>query len=84
MLSGKNYQQKTNKESTMANCRYCNKEITWLKDGKKFTPVESDGGTHNCENYKNSQKSIKQVDLSTIDPEILKQYQENLNNKRKK
>ena len=44
----------------MAHCRYCGKEITWLKDGRKSIPVEGDGAQHACEEYKKTRKSIKQ------------------------
>ena len=58
----------------MAYCKYCNKEITWLQDGRKKVPVENDGVRHECENFKKSRGSIKTIDPKDIDPEILKQY----------
>ncbi|MBD65099.1 MAG: hypothetical protein CME62_07830 [Halobacteriovoraceae bacterium] len=63
----------------MAICKFCGTEVTWMKEGRKNVPVESDGGKHECEQFKNSRKSIKKFKPSDIDPEILKQYQENMN-----
>lgn len=47
-------------------------------------PVEDDGGIHECEQYKNVRRSAKKLTPNEIDPEILKQYQENMNKKLKK
>lgn len=68
----------------MATCKYCGKSVTWLKEGRKNVPVEDDGGIHECDQYKNVRRSARKVDPSEIDPEILKQYQENMKNKLKK
>jgi hypothetical protein len=66
----------------MAYCRYCNKEITWLQEGRKRVPVEGDGAVHQCEEFTKSRKSIRQVERSEIDPDILKQYEQAINNKK--
>ena len=66
----------------MAKCKYCGKEISWLKEGKKFVPLESDGTIHECENYKSSRKSIKNISVGDISAEELKKYEENINNKK--
>jgi len=68
----------------VAHCRYCGKEITWLKDGRKNIPVEGDGGEHKCAEYEKSRSSIRKISPTEMDPEILKQYQENLKNARNK
>lgn len=67
----------------MAKCKYCGKDITWMKDGRKNVPVEGDGSTHACEEYKRTRNSLREVNVSDIDPEILRQYQENINKKLK-
>lgn len=64
----------------MSRCRYCDKEITWLKEGRKNVPVENDGGKHECENFKNARNSYRKIEPSELDPEILKQYEENMRN----
>jgi hypothetical protein len=66
----------------MAYCRYCGKEITWLKDGRKSIPVESDGAKHECEEFMNSRKSLKKMDRGNLDPELIKQYEEAINKKK--
>ena len=68
----------------MANCRYCGKEITWLKDGRKNIPVEGDGGEHKCEEFMKTRDSLKKINPTEMDPDILKQYQENLKKARNK
>lgn len=68
----------------MATCKYCGKNVTWVKEGRKNVPVEDDGGVHECDEYKNTRKSARTLNTSDIDPEILKQYQENMNKKLKK
>jgi len=66
----------------MAHCRYCGKEITWLKEGRRSIPVEGDGGKHECEEYANSKNSLRKMDRSNLDPEIIRQYEEALNKKK--
>ncbi len=68
----------------MAKCKFCNREITWMKDGRRNRPIDSDGGIHSCEEMKKSMTSIKSVNLAEIDPEILKQYENSINQKVKK
>ena len=68
----------------MAKCRYCGKEVTWMKDGRKNVPVESDGATHMCENYLKAKSSFKEYSPQDIDPEVLKQYQDRMNETVKK
>ncbi len=65
----------------MAKCRFCNKEITWMKDGRKNVPVESDGTTHKCDEMVNSRNSYRTVEVKEIDPELLKQYEQAINDK---
>ena len=64
----------------MSKCRFCNMEITWLKEGRKNVPVESDGGKHDCEQYKNARNSYRKIEPAELDPDILKQYQDSMNN----
>ena len=58
----------------MAKCKFCNKEIVWLKEGKKNVPVEGDGGKHECEQMKASLKSAKTIDPKSLSPEELARY----------
>ncbi len=68
----------------MASCRYCGKEITWMKDGRKNVPVEGDGGIHKCDNMINARKSFRKITPTEVDPELLKQYENAINEKAKK
>ncbi|EPZ52298.1 hypothetical protein ACRXCV_13195 [Halobacteriovorax sp. GFR7] len=68
----------------MASCRYCGKEITWMKDGRKNVPVEGDGAVHKCENMINARKSFRKITPTEVDPELLKQYENAINEKAKK
>lgn len=67
----------------MARCRYCGKEITWMKDGRKNVPVEHDGGLHKCEEAVNARKSFRKVEVTELDPELVKQYEQAINDKAK-
>lgn len=62
----------------MATCKFCGTEVMWIKEGRKNVPVEVDGGKHECEHFKNSRNSIRELKPTDIDPEILKQYQANM------
>ena len=64
----------------MAKCKYCSIDVTWMKEGRKSIPVENDGTQHVCENFKKSRDSYRKMEPSEIDPEILKQYQANMDN----
>ena len=68
----------------MSRCKVCGTEITWMKDGRKNIPVESDGAKHECENFKSARNSLKKMKPSDLDPDILKEYQERMNKQVKK
>lgn len=68
----------------MARCKFCNREITWMKEGGRNKPIDGDGGAHSCDEMKNSMKSIKSIPAAEIDADILKQYEQAINIKAKK
>lgn len=68
----------------MSKCRYCGTEITWMKEGRKNIPVENDGAKHECEAFKSARNSLKKMKPTDLDPEILKQYQDQMNKAAKK
>lgn len=71
----------------MARCKFCGKNISWLKDGRKFIPLEDDGTTHDCEEKKNSMNSFKSMSTSSLTPEEIAAYEAGINqanNKKKK
>lgn len=65
----------------MAKCKFCSKEISWLKDGRKFQPIEGDGAVHKCEQMLNSMRSIRSMEPTSLSPEEIKKYEEAINNK---
>lgn len=68
----------------MAKCKFCNREITWLREGRKNRPIDADGGIHSCDEMKKTMSSIKSMNLGEMDPEILKKYEQGINEKVKK
>ena len=63
----------------MARCKFCSKEITWMKEAGRNRPINGDGGIHSCEEMQNSMKSIKSIEKTEIDSDILKQYEAAIN-----
>ena len=68
----------------MAKCKYCQKEITWLKSGRKNIPVEQDGSSHECKEFIKAKESLKRIDRSDISPEDIAQYEKAMNQSLKK
>jgi ribosomal protein L34E len=66
----------------MANCKFCGKEIVWVKEGKRNRPVESDGTIHSCEEMKKSLGSIKSIKPSTLSKEEIEKYEQGINKKK--
>jgi hypothetical protein len=55
-----------------------------MKDGRRNRAIDSDGGIHSCEEMKKTMSSIKTISVTEIDPDILKQYENSINEKAKK
>ncbi len=66
----------------MSKCKYCGKEISWLKEGRKFSPIEGDGAVHKCDQMLNSLRSIKKMERTSLSPEEIKKYEEAINKKK--
>ncbi|MFZ8932633.1 MAG: hypothetical protein ACO20H_10290 [Bacteriovoracaceae bacterium] len=66
----------------MAKCKYCLKEITWMKEGRKNVPVEGDGTLHRCDEMMNTIKSTKRMDRGSLSAEEIKKYEEAINKKK--
>ncbi len=66
----------------MANCKFCGKEIFWMKEGRKNKAVEMDGGQHLCEELKNSRGSLKKMDRNSLTPEEIAKYEAEINKKK--
>ena len=67
----------------MAKCKYCNKEIHWMKEGRKNVPIEGDGAVHKCIEMTSSLKSLKKLERNSLSPEEIKKYEEAINQQRK-
>jgi ribosomal protein L24E len=68
----------------MSQCRYCGKEITWMKDGRKNVPVEGDGSVHMCDQYKSAKDSFKKLEKSSLSAEEIAKYESAMNEATKK
>jgi hypothetical protein len=55
-----------------------------MKEGGRNRPVDSDGGIHSCEEMKNSMKSMKKIEPTEIDADLLKMYENAINLKAQK
>ena len=64
----------------MASCKFCQKEITWMKDGRKNIPVEHDGTQHRCDEMMNARSSLVKIERTALSPEEIKRYEEAMNN----
>lgn len=54
----------------------------WIKDGRKNMALNQDGTTHKCEEMKNARKSFKKLTPTDLDPEIIAQYEKQMNEKK--
>jgi hypothetical protein len=63
----------------VAKCKFCQKEITWMKDGRKNVPVEGDGGLHRCDQMMNARNSLKTITPTTLSPEEIAKYEQGMN-----
>ncbi len=68
----------------MSNCKFCGKEIVWMKEGRKNMALNADGTTHTCEEMKQARSSFKKIIPNEIDPAIIAQYENAINEKKKK
>lgn len=68
----------------MSVCKYCQKEITWIKEGRKNVPIEGDGSVHKCEERLKAMKSYKKIERGSLSEEEIKRYEKAMNEKSKK
>lgn len=68
----------------MAVCKFCRKDIVWMKEGRKNVPVNGDGSVHRCEEMQKTLKSIRQIDINTLSQEEIQKYEEGINKRSKK
>lgn len=67
----------------MAKCKFCSKEIVWMKEGRRNKPVEVDGGAHECIEMRNSLKSTKVIEPSDLSAEVIARYENAINEQAK-
>jgi hypothetical protein len=65
----------------MAKCKFCQKEITWMKEGRKNVPIEHDGATHRCDEMLQSLESMKKLEVTSLSPEEIAKYEQAINEK---
>ncbi|MBL6989235.1 MAG: hypothetical protein ISR65_05635 [Bacteriovoracaceae bacterium] len=65
----------------MSKCKFCGKDITWMKEDKKFRAINSDGEYHSCEEMQQSKKSIKVINPSSLSKEEIAEYEKKINSK---
>ena len=68
-------------------CKFCQKQITWMKDGRKNIPVEGDGTQHRCDEMMSARDSLRKIEPTSLSPDEIKKYEEAMNkqaNKTKK
>ena len=68
----------------MSTCKFCSRDITWEKEGRKNVPIESDGTKHSCQEMLDAMKSIKKMNRDTLSSEEIKKYEEAINKKANK
>ena len=66
----------------MANCKFCGDTIVWMAEGRKKVPLNEDGMPHECEAFQKARKSFKKIERKEIDPDLIKQYEQNINQKK--
>jgi len=68
----------------MSKCKYCQKDITWVKEGRKNVPIESDGAIHKCEERQKALNTYRKMDRSSISPEEIAKYEKAMNEQAQK
>jgi hypothetical protein len=63
----------------MASCKYCGKDIFWMKDGRKNVPHETEGAVHECESMKKSLQTIKTFDRTSLPADVIAEYERAMN-----
>lgn len=58
-------------------CEFCNKQVYFHKEKRKTVVYNLDFSNHICEQLKI--QPVKTLTRNDIDPEILKQYEDNMN-----
>ncbi len=62
-------------------CKYCSKEIFWMKDGRRNKAHNMDGGDHRCEELKRTLESTKSMAPTSLSAEEIAKYEAAINAK---
>lgn len=68
----------------MPYCKFCSKEIFWMKEGRKNRPHNMDGTDHQCEEWQNTLKSTKSISRGSLSAEEIAKYEAAINQKANK
>ena len=63
----------------MAMCKYCQKDISWMRTPRKSVPVENDGTVHECEEFKKARASVRTLARESLPPEEIARYERAMN-----
>lgn len=63
----------------MAKCKFCSREITWIREGRRSRPIDGDGGVHSCDEMKKSMKTIKSMGRDSLSAEDIAKYEAAIN-----
>lgn len=65
----------------MPHCKFCSKEIFWLKEGRRSKANNMDGSDHKCEELKKTMESTKSIPRSSLSAEDIAAYEARMNAK---
>ena len=63
----------------MAQCKYCQKEISWFRTSRKSIPIENDGLIHQCKEFKEAKKNVKKLSPNNLSQEEIARYEKSMN-----
>jgi hypothetical protein len=67
----------------MPSCKFCNKEIFWMKDGRRNKPHNPDGTDHQCEERQATIESTKSLGRDSLSAEEIAKYEQRINTPKK-
>lgn len=62
-------------------CKFCSKEIFWMKDGRRNKAHNMDGGEHKCDELKKAMESTKSISPTSLSKEEIASYEAAINAK---
>lgn len=68
----------------MADCKFCGKKISWLKQGRGFRAFEEDGMPHECEERQKTLDTSKNLSVDDVKNEEIQKYLLEMKKRREK